>query len=82
MTDNTPRPRVRLTPAEKVARAAARILDSLGEDVIQNRMGQICFVFAMAAQQTFHHRGQRFHFANGSGASHNSFNLIEHLAEN
>ena len=34
MTDNTPRPRDRLTPAEKVARAAASILDSLGEEVI------------------------------------------------
>ena len=32
--DNTPRPRGRLSAEEKVARAAARIIDSLGEDTI------------------------------------------------
>jgi hypothetical protein len=54
----------------------------VGEDVIQGRIGQIRFRFAMTVQQTLHHRRQQFHFRRGWGARQDPFDLIKHFAEN
>jgi hypothetical protein len=55
---------------------------SLDKNVIQNRTGEIIFVFAMMAQQGFHQRSESFDFLRGRGSGQDSFNFVEHLAEN
>jgi len=54
----------------------------VSEGVIQGGIGQIRFGFAMATQQTFHHRRQQLHLGGGVGAGQDPFDLIKHFAKN
>jgi hypothetical protein len=54
----------------------------VGEGMIQSRIGQIGFGFAMTDQQAFHHGCQQFHFGRRLGAGQHPFDLIKHFAVN